>query len=426
MARRVRDANLDTKEARRKLRPRGKPYYKAIDRGLHVGYRRLRGGPGTWVARYYVGGQAYQVEKIATADDISDADGKKVLDFWQAQTLARERMERRNDDAGKTGPLTVRDAVEQYIEWVAAHRKTAQDARYRANAFILPKLGDIKVAALTADMLRHWHRALATAPARVRTSPGSPQQHRASNGDDEELRRRRSTANRILTVLKAALNRAWKDGKLGKSVSDAAWRRVEPFADVVAARVRYLTVAEAKRLLNGCDPVFRKLVQAALETGARYSELAALQVCDFNPDSGKVAIRKSKSGKSRHVVLTDEGAAFFRQVCAGRTGSERMFSRRDGGAWLKSFQQVPMQEACARAKINPPITFHALRHTWASLSVMAGVPLLVVAKNLGHADTRMVEKHYGHLETSYIDDAIRKGAPKFGFKPDRKITSLEV
>jgi hypothetical protein len=45
---------------------------------------------------------------------------------------------------------------------------------------------------------------------------------------------------------------------------------------------------------------------------------------------------------------------------------------------------------------------------------MAGVPLLVVAKNLGHKDTRMVEKHYGHLSPSYIADEIRRAAPRFG------------
>jgi hypothetical protein len=45
---------------------------------------------------------------------------------------------------------------------------------------------------------------------------------------------------------------------------------------------------------------------------------------------------------------------------------------------------------------------------------MNGAPLLVVAKNLGHADTRMVEKHYGHLSKSYIAEAIRAAAPRFG------------
>jgi len=43
--------------------------------------------------------------------------------------------------------------------------------------------------------------------------------------------------------------------------------------------------------------------------------------------------------------------------------------------------------------------------------VMDSVPLMVVARNLGHADTRMVETHYGHLATSYIRDAIRAAKP---------------
>ena len=57
---------------------------------------------------------------------------------------------------------------------------------------------------------------------------------------------------------------------------------------------------------------------------------------------------------------------------------------------------------------------------------MAGAPLMVVARNLGHADTRMVERHYGHLAPSYIADAIRAAAPKFGIKPDRKVVSIDA
>ena len=57
---------------------------------------------------------------------------------------------------------------------------------------------------------------------------------------------------------------------------------------------------------------------AALQTGARYQELARLRVADFNVDAGTLAIWQSKSGKPRHIVLTDEGAAFFEQLCAGR------------------------------------------------------------------------------------------------------------
>jgi site-specific recombinase XerD len=62
--------------------------------------------------------------------------------------------------------------------------------------------------------------------------------------------------------------------------------------------------------------------------------------------------------------------------------------------------------------------------SWASHAVMNGAPLMVVAKNLGHADTRMVEKHYGHLAPSFIADAIRAGAPRYGIKADKQVVSL--
>jgi integrase len=178
--------------------------------------------------------------------------------------------------------------------------------------------------------------------------------------------------------------------------------------------VRYLTIAEARRLINASPADFRRLVQGALETGARYGELCALTISDFNSDSGTVAIRQSKSGKPRHIVLTDDGVEFFRGLTAGRAGSEFMFVKESGEAWLRSHQADPMDRANLNAKITPPINFHGLRHTWASHAVMNGVPMLVVAKNLGHSDTRMVEKHYGHLAPSYIADAIRAGAPRFG------------
>ncbi|MGC1580955.1 MAG: tyrosine-type recombinase/integrase [Candidatus Acidiferrales bacterium] len=170
-------------------------------------------------------------------------------------------------------------------------------------------------------------------------------------------------------------------------------------------------------------PGFRKAVRTPASPLVR-SDPSRVQVRDFNRDAGTIAVPQSKSGNARHVVLTDEGAALFKQLSQGRAGSDLLIPRANGTAWKKSQQARPMAEACDRAKITPRISFHILRHTWASLAVMNGVPLLVVAKNLGHSDTRMVEKHYGHLAPSYIADAIREGAPRFGFKPDRKVATL--
>jgi integrase len=411
MARTIRDSILDTRTARSRLKARGKPYWRGLEPGLHIGFRKPLSGAGKWLARHYVGDQSYEVETIAIADDYSDADGVAVLSFHQAQTLARTRMVQRAHAAvGKTGPLTVGDAMTAYLEFLESNRRSAPFSRYASDAFILPELGPFEVAALTTDQLRKWHFNLAKAPARIRTKPGNKQRFKDDASDPERDRRRKATANRILTILKAALNRAWRDGK---ATSDSAWRRVEPFEDVDAARVRYLSIAEAIRLINASDADFRRLVRGALETGARYGELCALLVSDFNRDSGTIAIRQSKAGKPRHVVLTEDGAAFFLSISAGRAGSEFLFLKADAEAWRPSHQAEPMREANKNARITPPINFHGLRHTWASHAVMGGVPLIVVAKNLGHSDTRMVEKHYGHLAPSYVADAIRAGAPRF-------------
>jgi integrase len=147
-------------------------------------------------------------------------------------------------------------------------------------------------------------------------------------------------------------------------------------------------------------------------------------VADFNEDAGTVAIRRSKSGKSRHVVLTDEGQKLFSGWCAGRSGDDLLFVMKAGTPWTKSAQNRPMAEAIKSARIEPRVCFHGLRHTWASLAVMNAVPMLVVAKNLGHSDTRMVEKHYGHLAPSYITDAIRAGAPRFGLGASGNVRPL--
>jgi len=300
MARTLQDAKLDTRAARLRLKRRREPYWRSLSEGLAVGYRKGTKG-GTWIARHYSGDLGRRFHAIGTADDVTDADRAHVLSFAQAQEAARKwfaHLARHDRGEVRSGPYTVRECAEEYLGWLNAHRKTGYDARHRVYTHILPPLGDFNCDRLTTAQIQHWLRNLAASPARLRSKKDSkkPNIRQLDRADPEAVRRRRASANRTLTVLKAALNRAWRDGKIP---SDETWRRVEPFEEVNAARVRYLTVAEAQRLLNACDPDFRRLAQAALATGARYGELIALRASDFNPDSGTVHVRISKSGKGR-------------------------------------------------------------------------------------------------------------------------------
>jgi integrase len=408
MARRLRDRNLESRDARRKLPVSPKPYYKAIGKGLHLGYRKGKTG-GVWVIRHYIGGQSYNETTVAQADDSEDANGQEILDFWQAQEAARAMR-----PGPHRGAYTVKDAVRDYLAHLEG-RASQYDAKKRLEAYALPAFGDTAVASISADDLRAWHRGIAKQGARIRTKAGAPQGYRAVKGDPEAQRGRQASANRCLGLLKAALNHAWREGKCELG----GWPRVKPFRGVDIPRSRYLTVAECTRLINASQGDFRVLVQAALQTGARYQELARLRASDFNPDAGTVHVRKSKSHKDRHVFLTEEGQELFAGLAAGRPGSAPLLGRE----WRPNDQNKPMRAACAHAHIEGA-TFHTLRHTWASLSVMNGTPLMVVARNLGHVDTRMVEQHYGHLAPSYVAEAIRAGAPRFGTAAPSKVVGM--
>ena len=402
MSRRVRDARLETRAARSKLSPRGKPYYRSVGPDIHVGYRKGADAR-RWVARTYIGNGAYSMKVIGDADDLMDADGETILTFDQAQEKARALVAKQ-----LIGPYTVGQAIDDYVHHIE-DRATCREVATRLGAHVPAAMKGKPVDVLTKQEISAWHRGLAKTPPRARTKAGEGQAYRSVNMDDPEtIRRRKVTANAVMNKLKAALNHAFKEEKVA---SNKAWARVKPFDKVAQPRTRYLTVAEAQRLINASDPDFRKLVQAALITGGRYQELARLTVADFNPDSGTLHIQLSKTG-SRHVILSEEGSAFFKSLTASRRGDQPMLGR----VWGRSDQTRPMKDACRKAKIIPEVSIHTLRHTWASLSVMGGMPLMVVARNLGHVDTRMVEKVYGHLSASYVAEQVRQHAPTFGIK----------
>jgi integrase len=359
------------------------------------------------------GRSPYRIKRLpAVADDYEDANGESVLSFVQAQDAALAPSEMPDP---LSGPITVATAFEQYVKYLEdeGRAQAAIEAGYRGRLHILPLFGNHKVAGLTPQQLRAWLAQLARKLAKGRT-------------DEKSVRQSRNSANRILNTFRAALNHAFRENE-ADIPSNAAWSsgRVKPFRNVDMARVRYLSVQEAQRLINACAPDFRNLVRAALLTGARYSELCRLHVRDCDVDSGTLSIGRSKSGKSRRVYLNAEGEQFFSQLCAGRGGNDAMLTTQSGEAWKRGEQRNSMLAAVERARIVPSISFHGLRHTYCSLSLMNGVPMQVIAGNLGHSDTRMVERHYGHLTPSFQRDAIRAGAPRFGLVRESKVRAMK-
>ena len=122
MPRKVRDANLETRTARSRLKVAHKPYFRLIEPGLHLGYRKLANGPGAWIARRYSGAGTLKNANLRTpdgaivlADDFADADGEEVLSFTQAQNRVR-------GPRVAAGSYTVGSALDDYFRYTQKRR----------------------------------------------------------------------------------------------------------------------------------------------------------------------------------------------------------------------------------------------------------------------------------------------------------------
>jgi integrase len=398
-----------------------------ISEGVHLGYYRGNRG-GVWHARVRsTDNKRYIKNALAQADDYSEANGKSVMSFSQAQEQARKFAHKisRSDDLEDNKPYTVKTAVTDYLaDFKANGKKSYYATEIQINAHILPMFEDKLVSALTFKQLNAWKNKLATTDKRARSSKKLKQEQQYisdESNDPEYQRRRRATANRIITIFKAILNHAFHTNRVE---TNEAWQKLKPFKNVSEPKIRFLSEDETTRLINACEPDFRDLIRGALLTGARYGELTTLKVSDYNTDNHTLFIQQSKSGKPRHIPLNKEGIKFFEHLTAGKKTQELIFIRADRKPWKKNYQVRPLEAACSTAKIIPTINFHILRHTYSSALAMRGVPLQIIAAVLGHSDTRITHKHYAHLMPSYIADVIKQNLPDFGKTQKSNVTNI--
>ena len=400
-------ANLSSKSARLNLAA-GTVHWSNVVANIALGYRRGPTG-GKWLARWYDGSRQHKAV-IGSADDIAASDRVTTLSHSEAVAAAIAWARKRaGADAELDTKLTVEIALTNYFnERISRGSKSVSKDQSKAKSSIIPVLGAIVCEKLTTKQINNWLYSLANTKPDVRKPRYGKKTERTTleTTDADVIRARRASANRCLNVLKAALNHSYREGQIA---SDSAWRRVKPFAAVDVPIIRFLTADEVERLLEACDVNFRAIVEAALHTGCRYGELTRLRRDDFNPQTKTISIRISKSNKPRIIYLNQIGLTFFNSIIKDFNKNDLIFTKSNKTQWKDSDQQRPLKAALAAAKLEEDISFHILRHTYASHLIQSGVPLTVIASQLGHSDTRMTEKHYAHLSTNYISSAIWDG-----------------
>jgi integrase len=178
------------------------------------------------------------------------------------------------------------------------------------------------------------------------------------------------------------------------------------------AEMRFLSPTEIQQLADAISPRFKALVLTGAYTGARFGELAALHLDDFNTEGHHIQIVRSLSEVNGHIYFGEPKTRAARRrvtLPAWLTRSLEqhleewpppdeglVFTSPGGGALRRSFRRRYWKPA-VRDSVGEPMRFHDLRHSHVALLIEQGTHPAVIAARLGHTSVKTVLDVYGHL-----------------------------
>jgi integrase len=203
---------------------------------------------------------------------------------------------------------------------------------------------------------------------------------------------RNSTVNRMLEVLRAILRRAERQWD---------WIDRAPHVRMLEEpkrRIRWITRAEADRLLAELPPHLSDMVAFSLATGLRESNVCGLtwQQIDLQRRVAWFHADEMKGKKTHTVPLNNDAVVILRQQIGKHT--DWVFTYR--GHRVNSINNHAWRKALKRAGIEN-FREHDLRHTWASWHIQAGTPLHILQELGGWESSEMVRR-YAHLSADHL------------------------
>lgn len=216
-----------------------------------------------------------------------------------------------------------------------------------------------------------------------------------------------ATVKHHLDLLRAVYNRAMRLNK----VQQNPMKGMKP-VKINNSRVRYLTDAEEARLFVALPKHLHPIVELALLTGLRRSNLLGLEWKNVDLVAGVYTIPISKSGEALRLPFHPRAL----EILAGLPkNGPYVFPKRNGKP--RRAIDSAFRKAVRRAAI-PNFKYHDLRHTWASRLAMAGVDLVTI-KELGGWKTLKMVLRYAHLSPTHLREELgRLPAPRTGTSTD--------
>jgi excisionase family DNA binding protein len=370
-------------------------------------YLRFKDSTGRWV------------QHVSTAR--SKTEARRLAEEMESKA-ARQRL------GLEASPADPKLTLGELMEWWMKTYPTTERSQKARETFIRKHFVDAKIARTPV---------LQVAPGMVESFL------QAKNGLSP------ATINNLRASLYGAFSMARRAGK---------WTGPNPVADVRRRKVpkrlpEYLTVQEVPLVLDALDDRWRPLFATAIFTGLRKGELLGLRKVDVNFDLGLIAVCRSydrdttKNGRAEVVPISRQLRPYLEQAVKN-SPSELVFPAEDGlmmsheillqkvlrramgrAGIVLGYSQVCRRKDCSHRQLTPtgeplrcpkcnmklwprpkvrPIRFHALRHTTASLLMMAGANPAAVQRIMRHSDPRMTTEVYGHLSPDYLRSEVER------------------
>lgn len=216
------------------------------------------------------------------------------------------------------------------------------------------------------------------------------------------------TINNTLSILHSCLVKASEWGQL-RAVPKVRWLKV-PMKDY-----RFLSSSDVLKLIQTApEGYWRTLVLFIAKTGCRFGEAAGLQWDDLILDGPECSVRlrrsavdgrvgPTKTNRIRQIPLSDDLVNMLR---AFRHKGLYVFERSDGSPPTSTGTLRYLGRICKKAEIER-ISWHVLRHSFATELTAQGVPIRIVQELLGHTTIEMTAR-YSHVAPSSLRSAIEK------------------
>jgi integrase len=297
-------------------------------------------------------------------------------------------------------PTFAKFVEEQYLPYVKTYKRSWDTDVSLLKNHLLPRFGSRPMDTISRQDIQRMHH-----------------ERRASGGAA-------GSANRLLILIRFIYNLAIRWGVSGISSNPSAG---VPMFELNNKKERYLSVEEAQRLYASVcqseNPMLQYIVPMLILTGARKREVLDAKWQDFDQARRLWRIPMTKSGKARHVPLSD-GALQVLASTPEVEGCEWVFAN---PKTLKPFVSIFYAWDTARKRAGlSEVRIHDLRHSFASLLVNSGRTLYEVQNILGHTQVKTTQR-YAHLSQDTLLDAANAATRAVGavMMPVNKISPAQ-